>query len=259
MPPNINKSIKKFSPADDSLLFGLDTIDKVGEITVDAILSSRASGGEFTSLEDFFKRVPGSKVNKGHVVNLISIGAFDDFIADDLGEFGLDARNMLLQDFFAMRAKKDKAMARGDIVVQHDYSSMLSVAALEYSLVKTYITNDPDDRYADMISEVCLKSMTDLHLVEQGFDCYVGGKIVRLKEHKSTKPGRNMGRSMAFIDVEWRGNDFNVVCFFDSFELWGSYFEPGAPIIMKVEKTDKGSLSVVDAIRLDWLLDGKDQ
>jgi DNA polymerase-3 subunit alpha len=259
LPPNINKSIKKFSPADDSLLFGLDTIDKVGEITVDAILSSRASGGEFTSLEDFFKRVPGSKVNKGHVVNLISIGAFDDFIADDLGEFGLDARNMLLQDFFAMRAKKDRAMARGDIVVQNDYSSMLSVAALEYSLVKTYITNDPDDRYADMISEVCLKSMTDLHLVERGFDCYVGGKIARIKEHKSTKPGRNMGRTMAFIDVEWRGNDFNAVCFFDSFELWGSYFEPGAPIIMKVERTDKGSLSVVDAIRLDWLLDGKDQ
>lgn len=261
LPPNINKSLKKFAPVDGALLFGLDTIDKVGDITVDAILRHREQG-EFKSLEDFFSRVPGDKVNKGHVVNLISIGAFDDFIVDDIGEFGLDARNMLLQEYFALRARKDKAMARSDAkagIVSHDYSTMLSIAALEYSLVKTYITNDPDDRYAKMISDVCCKTMGDVQMVEPGMDLFIGGKIARLKIHKSTKPGRNLGRSMAFLDVEWRGNEFNLVCFFDAFELWNGFFEVDAPIIARVERTDKNSLSLLDVIRLDWLLDGKDQ
>jgi hypothetical protein len=41
--------------------------------------------------------------------------------------------------------------------------------------------------------------------------------------------------------------------------MWGGYFGWDAPIIAKVERTDKGSLSLVDVIRLDWLLDGKEQ
>jgi hypothetical protein len=101
--------------------------------------------------------------------------------------------------------------------------------------------------------------MAETQQVERGRDCYIGGKIIRCKTHKSAKPGRNLGRTMAFLDIEWRGNEFSVVSFFDSFEMWGSYFEVDAPIIAKVERTDKGSLSLVDVIRLDWLLDGKEQ
>lgn len=261
LPPNINKSGQKFAPVDGALLFGLDSIDKVGDVVVDTILSSR-SEGEFSSLADFFQRVPGNKVNKGHVVNLISIGAFDDMITDDIERVGLGARNGLIREFFDLRAAKSKTMARGDLkagIPRHDYSTMVSVAALEYSLVKTYITNDPDDRYADMIAEVCLRHVSDLQMVERGMDCYVGGKIVRCKTHKSTKAGRNLGRTMAFLDIDWRGNEFNVVCFFDAFEMWGQFFEQDAPIIAKVEKTDKGSMALIDVIRLDWLLDGKDQ
>lgn len=259
LPPNINKSLKKFAPVDGSLLFGLDSIDKVGDVVVDTILLHRAADGEFASLEDFFQRVPGSKVNKGHVVNLISIGAFDDMIVEDIQRMGLAARNNLLREFFDLRVRKDKTLARKDVIVKHDYSTMLSVAALEFSLVKTYITNDPDDRYADMIADVCVKSMGDVQMFERGMDLYIGGKIDRVKVHKSTKPGRNLGRSMAFLDISWRGSEFNVVCFFDAFELWGQFFDVEAPVIAKVEKTDKNSLSLVDVIRLDWLLDGKEQ
>ncbi len=201
-------------------------------------------------------------MNKGHVVNLISIGAFDELIADQIEVLGLDARNTLIRDFFDLRSKKSKTFARTDAksgIVTNDYSTMLSVAALEYSLVKTYITNDPDDRYADMIADVCIRSAGDLQMVERGDDVYIGGKISRVKMHKSAKPGRNLGRSMAFLEVSWRGNEFELVCFFDAFELWGGFFEVEAPIIAKVEKTDKDSLSLVDVIRLDWLLDGKEQ
>lgn len=261
LPPNINRSMRKFTPVDDALLFGLDSIDKVGDVAVETILLHRAVG-EFTSLEDFFQRIPGDKVNKGHVVNLISIGAFDDMIAEDIERLGLGARNNLLRDYFDLRAKKSKTFARADAkagMPKRDYGTMLSVAALEYSLVKTYITNDPDDRYADMISEVCCRTMAETQMVERGMDCYIGGKIARCKTHKSAKPGRNLGRTMAFLDVEWRGNEFPVVCFFEAFELWGGYFEVDAPIIAKVERTEKGSLALLDVIRLDWLLDGKEQ
>lgn len=261
LPPNINKSVRKFAPVDGALLFGLDSIDKVGDKTVEAILLHRQAG-EFSSLENFFQRVPGNNVNKGHVVNLISIGAFDDMIREDIDRIGLAARNNLIREYFDLRARKSKEFARADAksgIVVHDFSSVVSLAALEFSLVKTYITNDPDDRYADMINDVCCKTMAETQMFEHGQDFYIGGKVVRCKTHKSSKPGRNLGRTMAFLDIAWRGNEFPVVCFFDSFEMWGSYFEIDAPVIAKVEKTDKGSLSLVDVIRLDWLLDGKEQ
>ncbi len=49
LPPNINKSVRKFAPVDGALVFGLDSIDKVGPKTVDAILATRAAG-DFASL-----------------------------------------------------------------------------------------------------------------------------------------------------------------------------------------------------------------
>lgn len=69
LPPDVNFSQKSFSVEilDDGrkgIRFGLEAIKGVGGIAVDLILESRATGGAFTSVLDFVRRVSTRKVNK---------------------------------------------------------------------------------------------------------------------------------------------------------------------------------------------------
>ena len=57
--------------------FGLGAIKGVGFKAVEVIVKARAEGGPFTSLDDFFERVPTKEVGAGCVETLIHAGAFD--------------------------------------------------------------------------------------------------------------------------------------------------------------------------------------
>lgn len=73
-PPDINKSKFTFSPdlENNSILFGIKGINKVGSAIVQQILQNRPYGG----IEDFLSKV---SLNKPQMINLIKSGAFDSF------------------------------------------------------------------------------------------------------------------------------------------------------------------------------------
>lgn len=78
-PPDINMSQRHFISDHKSrtIYWSLDKIKQVGDVACDTIISVREKG-RFFSLEEFYKRVPKSKVKSNIVVNLILGGAFDD-------------------------------------------------------------------------------------------------------------------------------------------------------------------------------------
>lgn len=75
--PNINKSKFTFTPVieDNTILYGLKGITRVGDDVVDTIIANRP----YTSLEDFMSRI---KLNKLQMINLIKSGAFDILVKD---------------------------------------------------------------------------------------------------------------------------------------------------------------------------------
>lgn len=77
--PDINKSGAEFVPVEGEILFGLRSIQNVGEAVVTRILETRKTHGEFTDLNDFLNSVPTQVVNKRVVESLIKAGAFDSF------------------------------------------------------------------------------------------------------------------------------------------------------------------------------------
>lgn len=80
LPPDINKSFKKFNVEDGKIRFGLKAIKNMGENFIDAAVEAREKGGEFTSLNDFIKRVAEinpSAVNKRALEYLIKCGGLD--------------------------------------------------------------------------------------------------------------------------------------------------------------------------------------
>lgn len=72
LPPHINKSDYKFNVDNGNILFGLNSINKIGETVVANIIYERNRNGKFNGLDDFINRV---QCNSSQVVMLIKSGA----------------------------------------------------------------------------------------------------------------------------------------------------------------------------------------
>lgn len=87
LPPDINESLYRFVPVSDqsveqglpprTIRYGLGAIKGTGKAAVDAIVQARESGGPFTGLFDFCRRIDRHVVNKRCIEALIRAGAFD--------------------------------------------------------------------------------------------------------------------------------------------------------------------------------------
>jgi DNA polymerase III alpha subunit len=81
--PDVCQSAVDFQPeGEDSIRFGLASIKGVGEGVILALIEERERGGAFTSLSDFFKRIPSKILNRKTLEGLILGGAFDSLHAN---------------------------------------------------------------------------------------------------------------------------------------------------------------------------------
>ena len=77
LPPDINKSLLKFSVSDGDLRFGLAAIKNVGHGVVNAVIIERMKNGVYRSFVDFLRRSSASGLNKRGIESMIKCGAFD--------------------------------------------------------------------------------------------------------------------------------------------------------------------------------------
>jgi len=87
LPPDVNESLYRFVPVRDeavaqgmpprTIRYGLGAIKGSGKAAVDAIVQARESGGPFTGLFDFCRRIDRHVVNRRCIEALIRAGAFD--------------------------------------------------------------------------------------------------------------------------------------------------------------------------------------
>jgi len=78
LPPDVNASGYRFAPVDaHSIRYGLGGIKGTGGAAIEAIVAARETGGAFTDLFDFCRRVDKRLVNRRVVEALVRAGAFD--------------------------------------------------------------------------------------------------------------------------------------------------------------------------------------
>ncbi|CDG81605.1 DNA polymerase III subunit alpha [Janthinobacterium agaricidamnosum NBRC 102515 = DSM 9628] len=92
LPPDINLSDYRFTPDGpppsvsgkkvSNIRYGLGAVKGSGQNAIEAIIAARTSGGPFTSLFDFCKRVDKRQINRRTIESLIRSGAFDCFKVD---------------------------------------------------------------------------------------------------------------------------------------------------------------------------------
>lgn len=77
LPPDINKSRRRFVPENGNIRFALGAIKNVGGAFIDDMTSERKENGDFVSFTDFCVRMADKKMNKRMAEAMIKSGVFD--------------------------------------------------------------------------------------------------------------------------------------------------------------------------------------
>ena len=74
--PDINKSNAEFTPDENNIRFGLNSIKGIGDAVLKYIEEEREKNGEFKSIADFTQRINPRIINRKALENFIKAGAF---------------------------------------------------------------------------------------------------------------------------------------------------------------------------------------
>ena len=273
LPPDINKSTTKFTCEDGAIRYGIDTVRGVGK----AMSTDIQAGQPYKDLDDYLQRA-GKGRNKTCVYNLIRIGAFDEVYCGPgtaaTSRFHAGGRVDLLERLQYCRIVDNLAVSTleneerlGKIVdrrlakVQYqidipDFSKPSTIIAIEQELVGNYVTVDPMGPYIAAIENIAIKDPSEMDDIAPKTVFAIGGQISALKRHTIKKKGRNEGREMAFIGIEWNGVGFEVTAFPEIWDQVKDLMNEGDPVLCEVIRDERGA-HLKSVARLDLMLDGE--
>ncbi|MEN3368080.1 MAG: polymerase subunit alpha [Verrucomicrobiota bacterium] len=205
LPPDVNRSGLKFSPeatgADSTLnaiRYGLAAIKNVGQGAMEIAIQEREARGEFTSLEDFCRRLDSRIANRKMLESLVKCGAFD-FLGRERAElFGCIDESLAA----ASASHKDRASGQvslfDDLPPQAPKPSSRHVVpwtehekmSYEKELLGFYVTGHPLDAYAAILSEGGYQTITSLNELSDRAAFRVGGAIVQVDKKFTKKEGK---------------------------------------------------------------------
>lgn len=215
LPPDINASSASFSVDGKAIRFGLSAVKNVGDGAIAEIKNKEASGGPYTSLEDFCSRADMSAVNKRVIESLIKCGAFDS-----LGAY----RSQLLAifpDAAAQGSYHQKVAESGQLGLFGEEENLLAIPlpnideapieerlAWEKDITGFYITGHPLDTYKRKIENFFgIGRILNGELPEKA-RVRVAGIITQAKRSTTKK-----GDTMCFLTVEDYTHSLEVIVF----------------------------------------------
>jgi len=242
LPPDINESDYDFTPGQGSLRFGLGAIKNVGQSAIESIVEARQEG-QFTSLYDFCHRIDLGRVNQRVLESLIKAGA--------LASLGLKRSQLLaiLEPTYQRCLSQKKARAQGqkslfggmeeqifsgDIetpdIEEYPVSELLR---MERETLGFYISGHPLDPYQNLLEKEGVTPLEEVKQWEDKARVRVGGLISRITPHQTKK-----GQAMAFILLEDRVGQVELIVFPDTYNSKREILEIGQPIVVE-GKTDQ--------------------
>ena len=209
--PDVNSSVKEFVPVpeENKILFGLASIDGVGEASIDPIIENRP----YNTLEELMEKVPKKALDKRVGLSLIKCGALDNISK------GLN-RYELINKFYEIRKDKD------ELLNPEEYNNMACME-LETSTLGTPITYKP--WFNKIEPEEKIEFRADIIKVTEKLD--------------------KNGNMMAFVKVESEGCEIELIVFARTYCKNVDVFDviDGKEIIVKGKKDEKGKVIVSSA------------
>ena len=217
LPPDVNRSGLKFSPEmwegpqrpdDDrgteaaptlnAIRYGLAAIKNVGQGAMELAIREREARGEFTSLEDFCRRLDSRIANRKMLESLVKCGAFDFLLRERAELFAC------IDESLAAATESHKDRASGQVSLFDDMPPPASKPSAkrvlpwtehekmsyEKELLGFYVTGHPLDAYAALLSDGRYQTIASLNELPDRASFRIGGAIVQVDKKFTKKEGK---------------------------------------------------------------------
>ncbi len=270
LPPDINKSSKKFTVVDNQIRFAMLAIKNTGSSVIDEVLRAREKHGEFKDFFDFVDNVDITKINKKTVESLIKAGAFDctgagraqlitifercldsahndakKNVAGQLSLFG-DMGDIQGGDGFGHIPLPDVAEFSTDVLL-----------SMEKEMTGLYLSGHPLEKYREKIERIVSMTSEELSANEEGrYAVSDGQKVVMAgllvaKKILITKAGKRM----AFATLEDYCGTFEAIVFPKTYDDFGALLESDLCLVIagkvSIRDEDVPTIFVESITKLD--------
>jgi DNA polymerase-3 subunit alpha len=206
LPPDINESDADFTPLDNAVRFGLSAIKGLGASGIQTIIEAR-KGEKFTSLFDFTSRLEQGFLNRRGLESLVSAGAFDTLMPEDVTVF--QWRASMFADLDAalshgQKAWQNKVRGQNDLFgiaetspneVRGKFNSAPAWSSAELSkqekaAIGFYLSNHPLDAYKQILSALKIVNVAEIEVIKPGDKIVLAGIISGVQVRHSKKGNR---------------------------------------------------------------------
>jgi DNA polymerase-3 subunit alpha len=216
LPPDVNRSGLKFTPESSasfqlanredasgevsatSIRYGLAAIKNVGQGAMELAIREREARGDFTSLEDFCRRLDSRIANRKMLESLVKCGAFD-FLGRERAELFA-----CIDESLAAATESHKDRASGQVSLFDDMPPPASKPTItrvlpwtehekmsyEKELLGFYVTGHPLDAYAALLSDGRYQTIASLNELPDRASFRIGGAIVQVDKKFTKKEGK---------------------------------------------------------------------
>ena len=210
LPPDVNKSQLKFSPEYseedniDSIRYGLAAIKNVGSAAMNLAVTERNQSGDYSSADDFARRLESRSVNKKILESLTKAGAFD-FSEEERASIFSRIDTIISA---ASLAQKDRVSGQTSLFDEDtDYGSSQTnmfnnvevefepwnedeILAAERELLGFYVTGHPLDSYRAHFSSGNYRRLSELQDLRENKKYSFMGRIAGLEKMFTKKAGK---------------------------------------------------------------------
>jgi len=198
LPPHVNLSSYEFAVVDDrTIRYGLGAIKGVGQGAVESIVAERRAHGDFSTLEDFCRRLDLSKINRRVLEALIKSGSLDGLATNRatlmhrldaalaLGEQNSKANETGQHDIFGLSAAHVPEAVRATAPDQPEWTDSVRLRAERETLGRA-ISGHPIDRFVNDLPRFITGRIVDYIDADkpaasaEGGRAFFGGKPVAI-------------------------------------------------------------------------------
>ncbi len=248
LPPDVNGSDVHFAPEATgagggepeagAIRFGLAAIKGVGEVAMQSILDSRATGGRFTSLVDLCERVDTRALNRKVLEAFVRCGACDSLGASRAAlsaeiDRALTRGQSVAQDrlrgqasmFGLLDAGAPETVSRSDVI--HEWPVIERLAA-EKELLGFYVTGHPLDPYRSVLETYALTDTARLSELPNRTMTRLGGIVSAVQQGFS----KRSGKPYALLTLEDHKGSVQLLCLNEAYDRHRDLFTVARPIFV---------------------------
>ncbi|MGB5824663.1 MAG: DNA polymerase III subunit alpha [Proteocatella sp.] len=225
LPPDVNRSFRTFSVENGNIRFAMSAIKNVGEAAVETIVRERKNNGEFTSLQNFIKRVSGQDINKRLVDSLFKAGAFDSINInratlmanfEKIWESTNNERKNNIEGQVSLFDSVKELESKVEIIEVADFGTRERLA-MEKEVLGLYITGHPLKDYSERLKRIASHNTLMFKEMQENYEQYqyednsmvIIGGLIADKTYKTTR-SKDM---MVFLTLEDEFGTLEVVVF----------------------------------------------